>query len=420
MAFAFTLIIVLGLTFEKTFQAVGRMKATMASLLAGCVTNIVLDPLLIFGLGPFPQLGITGAALATGLGQSLTLGIYLVLYHFRPIPVTIARRDMAPTRTMVRRLYAIGVPATLNLALPSVLVSALNGILATFSQGYVLVLGIYYKLQTFLYLPANGFVQGMRPLVGYNYGAGEIRRVRQISRVVLGMSGLILAAGTVVCQAIPAQLMGLFTANPETVAMGAVSLRVISLGFVVSAGVWWPPGPGGAGREAALPWPSPAATWWSSCQWPGALPNHAGAPPGVARLLDHRGGGRCGSLGSIPPGPPQPSPAEGNPRLSPAGTRPFLHRSMQKENFFRFPSCNVSCVVVSYKWSYMQGNFLAPLVAGQRAGFHFLFPFFRTAPGGLSCPAWGRCLHWWEVAFSPRCPPAAGWRKRSARRWPAL
>ena len=224
VAFAFTLIIVLGLTFEKTFQAVGRMKATMASLLAGCVTNIVLDPLLIFGLGPFPQLGITGAALATGLGQSLTLGIYLVLYHFRPIPVTIARR-----------LYAIGVPATLNLALPSVLVSALNGILATFSQGYVLVLGIYYKLQTFLYLPANGFVQGMRPLVGYNYGAGEIRRVRQISRVVLGMSGLILAAGTVVCQAIPAQLMGLFTVNPETVAMGAVALRVISLGFVVSA-----------------------------------------------------------------------------------------------------------------------------------------------------------------------------------------
>ncbi len=86
VAFAFTLIIVLGLTFEKTFQAVGRMKATMASLLAGCVTNIVLDPLLIFGLGPFPQLGITGAALATGWGRALTLGIYLVLYHFLAHP----------------------------------------------------------------------------------------------------------------------------------------------------------------------------------------------------------------------------------------------------------------------------------------------------------------------------------------------
>ena len=231
----FTPAFTLGLAFEKILQAVGKMKTTMFCMAAGAVANIILDPLFIMGWGFIPSMGVFGAALATGLGQSLTLGIYLVLYYFRPIPVTIARRDMAPTRTMVRRLYAIGVPATLNLALPSVLVSALNGILATFSQGYVLVLGIYYKLQTFLYLPANGFVQGMRPLVGYNYGAGEIRRVRQISRVVLGMSGLILAAGTVVCQAIPAQLMGLFTANPETVAMGAVALRVISLGFVVSA-----------------------------------------------------------------------------------------------------------------------------------------------------------------------------------------
>ena len=235
VAFAFTLIIVLGLTFEKTFQAVGRMKATMASLLAGCVTNIVLDPLLIFGLGPFPQLGITGAALATGLGQSLTLGIYLVLYHFRPIPVTIARRDMAPTRTMVRRLYAIGVPATLNLALPSVLVSALNGILATFSQGYVLVLGIYYKLQTFLYLPANGIIQGMRPLIGYNYGAGEQKRVHKLYSYTLYLSAGIMLTGTLLCMFIPGTLLGLFTTNPQTITAGSTALRIISLGFIVSS-----------------------------------------------------------------------------------------------------------------------------------------------------------------------------------------
>ncbi len=220
---------------------------------------------------------------------------------------------------MVRRLYAIGVPATLNLALPSVLVSALNGILATFSQGYVLVLGIYYKLQTFLYLPCQRLCPGMRPWWAYNYGAGEIRRVRQISRVVLGMSGLILAAGTVVCQAIPAQLMGLFTVNPETVAMGAVALRVISLGFVVSAvSVTLSGAPGGAGEKRRPPWPSPcAATWWSSCQWPGGLSLNHRAHRGVARLLDHRGGGRCGGLGSIPPGPPRPSPAEETPASPP-------------------------------------------------------------------------------------------------------
>lgn len=314
VAFAFTLIIVLGLTFEKTFQAVGRMKATMASLLAGCVTNIVLDPLLIFGLGPFPQLGITGAALATGLGQSLTLGIYLVLYHFRPIPVTIARRDMAPTRTMVRRLYAIGVPATLNLALPSVLVSALNGILATFSQGYVLVLGIYYKLQTFLYLPANGFVQGMRPLVGYNYGAGEIRRVRQISRVVLGMSGLILAAGTVVCQAHPRPAHGPVHCQSRDRSHGSRRPAGDQPWLCGLGGVGDPlRSPGGAGKRAALPGhlpvPLPGGHPASGL---GALPNHR-AHRGVARLLDHRGGGPLWWPGQYTAGPSAAQPRRGKP-----------------------------------------------------------------------------------------------------------
>lgn len=104
---------------------------------------------------------------------------------------------------MILRLYSVGIPATLNLALPSILISALNGILASFSQVYILVLGIYYKLQTFLYLPANGFIQGMRPLVGFNYGAGEYGRVKQIYRIVLGMSGAIMAVGTGICLAVP-------------------------------------------------------------------------------------------------------------------------------------------------------------------------------------------------------------------------
>ena len=110
---------------------------------------------------------------------------------------------------MILRLYSVGIPATLNLALPSILISALNGILASFSQVYILVLGIYYKLQTFLYLPANGFIQGMRPLVGFNYGAGEHRRVKQIYQIVLCMSGAIMAVGTVICLAVPGTADGL-------------------------------------------------------------------------------------------------------------------------------------------------------------------------------------------------------------------
>lgn len=235
IVFLFTFAIVLGVAFEKVFQAVGAMKVTMLSLMCGCIANIILDPVLIFGLGPFPAMGIEGAALATGLGQVLTLVIYIAVYLRWPIRVKICRKYCRPDRRMIARLYAIGIPATLNLALPSLLISALNAILASFSQIYVLVLGIYYKLQTFLYLPANGFVQGMRPVIGFNYGAGEHRRVKQIYRIVLCMSGLIMIFGTIICLTVPEKLMELFTQNEETIRAGETALRIISAGFIISA-----------------------------------------------------------------------------------------------------------------------------------------------------------------------------------------
>ena len=235
IAFAFTLVIIVGVTFEKLFQAVGNMKTTMISLMCGCITNIALDPILIFGYGPFPKMGIEGAALATGIGQALTLAIYLVVYFVRPIRVHIRRQYILLSKKMVIKLYSIGIPATLNLALPSLLISALNAILAVYSEVYILVLGIYYKLQTFIYLPANGIVQGMRPLIGYNYGAGENKRVSQIYKIVLCMSGIIMVLGTVICLLIPGQLIGLFTHTEATIQIGKTALRIIGAGFIVSA-----------------------------------------------------------------------------------------------------------------------------------------------------------------------------------------
>ena len=235
IVFSFSVIVAFGLAYEKIFQALGRMGSTMLCLMAGCIGNIILDPIMIFGLGPIPAMGIEGAALATGLGQTLSLALYLLICKIQPIPVHIRLKNFAPDRAMIGRLYAVGIPASLSLALPSILVSALNGVLAAFSQAYVLVLGIYYKLQTFLYLPASGIIQGMRPLVGYNYGAGEIKRVRQICSTALKMSFLIMVVGTVLCRMVPEQLMGLFTSNNQTVQMGAEALRIISLGFIISS-----------------------------------------------------------------------------------------------------------------------------------------------------------------------------------------
>ena len=235
IAFAFTLVIIVGVTFEKLFQAVGNMKTTMISLMCGCIINIVLDPVLIFGYGPFPEMGIEGAALATGIGQALTLVIYLFVYFVRSIRVHIRRRYILLSKEMIIKLYSIGIPATLNLALASLLISALNAILAAYSEVYILVLGIYYKLQTFVYLPANGIVQGMRPLIGYNYGAGEHQRVSQIFKIVLCMSGIIMVFGTVICLLIPGQLMGLFTHTEATIQAGETALRIIGAGFIVSA-----------------------------------------------------------------------------------------------------------------------------------------------------------------------------------------
>lgn len=235
IVFCFSVIVMLELSFEKIFQAVGRMKVTMAALIAGCITNIVLDPLLIFGIGIFPKLGITGAALATGMGQVVTLVVYLVVYAKSRMPVRLKREYLPLKKETDVKLYAVGIPAVLNLALPSILISFLNAILAVYAQKYVVILGIYYKLQTFLYLPASGIIQGMRPLISYNYGANETKRVKTIYDLTLCMNGVIMIIGTLICQFASGRLMGLFTDQPGTAAAGGTALRIISIGFVVSA-----------------------------------------------------------------------------------------------------------------------------------------------------------------------------------------
>lgn len=235
VAFAFAVFVAISMSMEKIFQAVGKMLMTMICMMSGCVANIILDPILIFGWGPFPEMGIEGAAFATGIGQTLSLAIYIICYFIGHFPVRLCFTANTFDLSLTKKMYGVGIPATLNLALPSLLISCLNIILSAYSQVYVLVLGVYYKLQTFLYLPANGIVQGMRPIIGYNFGAKEHARVQKIYRVALVLSACIMAVGTILCWLIPSQLIGLFSTNADTIAAGSTALRVISIGFIVSS-----------------------------------------------------------------------------------------------------------------------------------------------------------------------------------------
>lgn len=234
-AFLFSSVITTGIAFEKIFQSVGKMKISMISMMCGFIVNIILDPLMIFGISFFPAMGIAGAAYATGIGQSVTLLVYLFFYVWKPVPVKIGKNYLRPDKSVLVRLYSVGIPATLNMALPSLLISALNGILAAFSETYVLVLGAYYKLQTFIYLTANGIIQGIRPLIGYNFGAGEQERVKKIFYTTLQLTMSVMFLGTLLSWIMPKTLIGLFTSNAETIQIGVRALHIISLGFVISA-----------------------------------------------------------------------------------------------------------------------------------------------------------------------------------------
>lgn len=235
IVFLFSVPIAIGIGFEKIFQSVGKMTVSMIAMLAGCITNIILDPILIFGWWIFPEMGIEGAALATGIGQVVTLVIYLAIYLSKGLAVKIRFKGFTDFAKISRRTYAIGIPAALNLALPSLMISVLNSILAVFSQTYVLVLGAYYKLQTFLYLTANGIVQGMRPVLSYNYGAEEYKRVHGIFRVSLSFIVAVMVFGTILCAAVPDRLIGLFSTGRETIDIGVHALRLICIGFIPSA-----------------------------------------------------------------------------------------------------------------------------------------------------------------------------------------
>lgn len=219
---------------EKIFQGIGKMKTTMYLMASGCIINIILDPILIFGWFGLPAMGVTGAAVATVIGQIGALLLYILVCLRTDIGVTIHPRYMKPDKQIIGKIYSIGIPSSLMLTMPSLLTGILNGLLTKLGSVYVAVFGLYFKLQTFINMPSNGVVQGMRPIISYNYGAGEQERVKKTIRYSMGIVAVIMLIGTIGALVFPRPILQLFDADSSLMAHGIPALRIIGLSFLIS------------------------------------------------------------------------------------------------------------------------------------------------------------------------------------------
>ena len=203
---------------------------------SGCIVNIVLDPILIFGLFGMPTLGVKGAAIATVIGQMVSCLLGIILFARGKSGFQLqSKKEFVLNGNIIKSIYSVAIPSTLIMAFPSVLVACLNSILIRFSEIAVAVFGVFYKLQTFVYMPATGLVQGIRPIIAYNYGAGNQKREKQAVKISFIVVGVIMMVGTFLFWSYPAQIMRVFGAEEEMLSLGITTLRVISIGFLPSA-----------------------------------------------------------------------------------------------------------------------------------------------------------------------------------------
>ena len=234
MIFSFGMLI--ELSTSKILQATGNMRVPMFTQLIGAVTNIILDPFFIFGIGPFPRLGAKGAAIATVIGQMCAMTFSVSMLLFRKQDVKILQRGFRPSFKFMGRILRVGLPSMLVMALPSFTTIIVNAILKKFGDDAITVLGVYFKLQSFVFMPVFGLTQGGMPILSYNYGAYYRDRFSETFRFMLTLALSFMAIGLILFQSIPQYLMKMFNSDSALVAMGPRAMRFISISFLFAAG----------------------------------------------------------------------------------------------------------------------------------------------------------------------------------------
>ena len=231
----FSVGVMVEIAIEKVLQATGNMIFPMIFQLIGAVSNIVLDPLFILGIGPFPRMEVAGAAIATVIGQILAMLFAIYIFFFKKHAVQVHVRNFKPSLKIIKNIYAVGFPSIIMQSISSVLVVGLNAILMGFSEAAVSVHGIYYKMQSFVFMPVFGLNQGLMPIMGYNFGAKNKDRLHSAIRYGCIIAAFIMLCGTVIFWVFPAQILSLFNANDDILNMGIKAMRFISLSFLPAA-----------------------------------------------------------------------------------------------------------------------------------------------------------------------------------------
>jgi putative MATE family efflux protein len=220
------------ITCERILISTGRTYYAMISQSAGAIINIVLDPIMIFGLFGFPRLEVAGAAIATVIGQ--TSGALVAVYFGirKNHDVKMSWEGIRPEPSIIGRIYSVGLPSILMGSLGSVMVYGLNNILIAFTSTAVAVFGVYFKLQSFIFMPVFGLNNGMVPIIAYNYGAGNKERITATIKLSVMYATGIMILGMAVFQIFPSALFRLFNATDEMMSIGVSALRIISFHFL--------------------------------------------------------------------------------------------------------------------------------------------------------------------------------------------
>ena len=220
--------------FEKMLQATGRSLYSTIAQILGAVTNMILDPILIFGLFGAPKMGVTGAAIATVIGQCVAGIVAAACNHKYNHDVKLSFKGFKPDLKIIGTIYAVGVPSIIMQSIGSIMTYCMNRILIEFSSTATAVFGVYFKLQSFFFMPVFGLNNGITPIIAYNYGAKQRKRMIHTIKLSMAVAFCLTFVGFIAFEAIPQVLLGMFNSSQQLLEIGIPALRIIGIHFLIA------------------------------------------------------------------------------------------------------------------------------------------------------------------------------------------